>query len=106
MKNTSQKSSKKVPPPSNFYENYDAQLNEWSQKLNEFRKQLTQLGSELQMEASQKIERLEKKYDEASSKISDLKSKGLNAKDELKIGFEKAWKELIQAFDEAKKTFH
>jgi chromosome segregation ATPase len=106
MENTAQKSLKKSPPPTNFYENYDAQLSEWSQKLEDFKGQLTKLSSDLQLEATQKIERLERKYGEAHQKMSDLKSKGLNAKDELKIGFEKAWKELIQAFDEARKTFH
>jgi chromosome segregation ATPase len=106
-KNTeSKKSFKKVPPPTNSYENYDSQLNEWSQKLEEFKSKLTKLSAELQLEASQKIERLEKKYEDASEKMNDLKSKGLSAKDEVKTGFEKAWKELLQAFDAARKTFH
>ena len=103
MNNSGQKTS---PPPSNSYENYDAQLNEWSQKLGEFRSKLTRLSEELQLEATQKVERLEKKYEEATEKVNELKSKGLNAKDEVKIGFEKAWKELLQAFEAAKNTFH
>jgi predicted nuclease with TOPRIM domain len=103
MENLGQKTT---PPPTNSYENYDAQLNEWSQKVGEFRNKLTKLNEELQIEATQKVERLEKKYQEVTEKVGILKSKGLSAKDEVKIGFEKAWKELIQAFDAAKKTFH
>lgn len=109
MENTThkiQKSSKKNPPPTNFYENYDAQLSEWSTKLTEFREKLNRVSKDLHAEAAQKIERLEKKYSEAIQKMHELKSKGLPAKDEVKIGFEKSWKELLQAFDAVKKTFH
>ncbi len=98
----------KAPPPtlSNSYENYDTQMNEWSQKLEEFKSKVAKLGSELQTEASQKVTELEKKYSDASKRMTDLKDKGLIAKDEMKVGFEKAWKELLQAFEAAKKTFH
>jgi hypothetical protein len=93
-------------PITNSYVNFDSQLNEWSQMLTEFKGRLTEVSADIQNEASQKIEDLEKKYNTASEKMNDLKSKGLLAKDEMKIGFEKAWKELTQAFESAKKTFH
>lgn len=98
--------NEKNAPPSNSYQNFDSQLSEWSQKLDEFKVKLNQLGEDIQIEATQKIEDLEKKYNTATEKMTDLKSKGLLAKDEMKTGFEKAWKELLQAFESAKKTFH
>jgi archaellum component FlaC len=97
---------KKSPPLSNSYENYDSQMNEWSQKLEEFKSKVSKLSSDLQSEATARVNELEKKYNEASKRIQDLKGKGMIAKDEMKVGFEKAWKELLQAFDAAKKTFH
>ncbi len=100
------KSSKKTPPISNSYENYDSQMNEWSQKLDEFKSKVTRLRSDLQTEASARVNDLEIKYSEAANKMQKLKDKGVLAKDEMKIGFEKAWKELLQAFEAAKKTFH
>ncbi len=104
---TSDKTTSHItPPPTNSYENFDSQLNEWSKKLDEFKHKLTRVGSDIQNEAKQKIEDLELKYKTASEKINDLKDKGLFAKDEMKTGFEKAWKELLQAYESARKTFH
>jgi hypothetical protein len=98
------KSSKKSP--SNSYENYDAQLNEWAMRMGEFKTKLSALSAELQSEAAEKVLLLEAKYEDATDKMNDLKTMGLSAKDELKTGFEKAWKELLHAFDAAKKNFH
>lgn len=92
--------------PSNNYANYDAQLTEWSLKLKEFKSKLGELSNEFRSEAKSTLDTLEEKYNDASMKIEELKAEGLIAKDDLKTGFENAWKELLQAFETAKKNFH
>lgn len=103
---TANKNNSPNTPLTNSYVNFDIQFHEWSQKLAELKHKLAEVSEDIQNEATQKIEDLEKKYNTASEKMNDLKSKGLLAKDEMKTGFEKAWKELSQAFESVKKTFH
>jgi len=96
----------KNPGPSNYYANYDAQLTEWSQKLKEFKSNLDKINKEFQAEAKSTIDNLEEKFNEASYRIEELKGEGLIAKDDIKTKFESAWKDLLSAYESAKKTFH
>jgi predicted nucleic acid-binding Zn-ribbon protein len=84
------------------YEKLDQQLREWGIQIDVLKARAAKAKDELKAEYEQLIANLTNKSGEAQKKLSELKKAGAEAKEDLKVGIEKAWKDLSQAIDKAK----
>lgn len=88
-----------------FLEKQKAQIADWNKQINE----LIQTAKKTQVDASVKfenyIEDLKERLDDVRLKIEDVKKSGDSSWHDLRTGMEKAWKDLADAFDNAKSRF-
>ena len=87
---------------------WQAQMNEYSERIKEFKVKAEQLEEESKLQYLEQIQELEHRIDAVKNKIADgqqrldtLKSAGDEAWEEVKVGSEKAWDELVQGINTA-----
>ena len=88
-----------------FEEKLDAQLKEWNAEIALLKARAENTKADLKVEYTTKIDILQHKRDTAKAKLHELKSAGDEAWEDLKIGAEKAWAEVNDAFHDATAKF-
>lgn len=84
------------------YEKLDRQLREWGIQIDVLKARAARAKDELKAEYEQLIANLTNQSNEAQKKLAELKKAGAEAKEDLKDGIEKAWKDLSQAISKAR----
>ena len=84
----------------------ESQLRDFDQKLNEFREKLTGAKENVRADLMSFVERSRSKLDAARGKLGELSKAGDDAFDDLKAGFERAWSELQQSYEQARGKLH
>ncbi len=84
-----------------YVEKMKSQLEEWNVKLKDVEKKVEQTTEKY----ADEIAYMRKKRDEAKKKISEIQGCSEEAWAEMKIGMDKAWDNLKDAFDKARKKF-
>ncbi len=83
----------------------ESTLKEWGAKIDELKAKTDEVGDDAKADIQTKIEYLESKKAEMQSNLDKLKASSDDAWESVVSGFQGAWAELGNAFEEAASKF-
>ena len=83
----------------------EAQLREWKNDIDKMKAKADKADAEAKLEYYKQIEELRTKQEAAQKKLTELKSAGGDAWEDLKTGIDLAWKSLGEAVKSARSRF-
>jgi len=88
-----------------YIEKIDAKLIQYSAKLTQMKGKAAEAQVDMKIEYLSQVENLENKRDEFMKKHGQLKASSEHKWEEVKVGTEKTWNELEEAFDKVVARF-
>ena len=88
-----------------YMEKIDAKLTQYNAKLAQMKGKAAEVQVDMKLEYLDQVENLEKRRDEFVKKHDQLKTAGEHKWEDIKVGTEKTWNELEDAFDKAVARF-
>jgi division protein CdvB (Snf7/Vps24/ESCRT-III family) len=82
-----------------------AQLKQWDAEIQKLEAKVNKVDANVRANYRQKLDDLRTKKQEANSKLQEIKDSGEEAWGELKVGFEKSWKSINDAINNAISKF-
>ena len=82
-----------------------AQLKQWDAEIQKLEAKVSKVDTKVRTGYRQKLEELRTKREEANLKLQEIKDSGEEAWGELKVGFEKSWKSINDAINNAISKF-
>ena len=88
-----------------YEEKLAAQLKEWNAQVALFKARAENAKADAKVDYYKTIEALENKQDKAKTKLQELKAAGDEAWEAVKTGAEKAWADVMTAYNDAVSKF-
>ena len=88
-----------------YMEKIDAKLTQYNAQLAQMKGKAAEVHVDMKLEYLSQVEKLESKRDAFMKKQGQLKTSSEHGWEDVKVGTEKAWNELEEAFDKAVARF-
>lgn len=86
-------------------EKTEAQLREWRGRIDAWQAKMDQHKLSAEEQSRETLASLREKVDDVRSRLNRLEHQGRDAGGDMRRQFDKAWKELEEAFEKARRRF-
>ena len=84
-----------------YMDKVDVKLAQYNAKLDQMKEKAAEVQADMKLEYLEQVENFEKKRDEFMKKHEQFKTASEHGWEDVKVGAEKAWNELEEAFGKA-----